>query len=199
MSVARVWITVALASLLVPFTTLACDCIPGSPAERLSAAVAVFEGTVETIKEIQSAEGNPFGEVQVVVSFEEVKWMKGGSSAAILHTVQNRASCNGYFWQEGARYEVYARTNSDGTLGTSFCYGTRTLSSPNHYGVLEIPTPIPAPKQTPPPSPESPPHTKKGEVPKGEIGLTPKSITYLQTPVLSENLFSLLFCRLWQW
>ena len=104
----------------------ACDCVVPSVGEAFERSFAVFVGKAQGIT--YSNEAGYQGDPKIVVTLEVVKSWKGPTDRPlVLHTVYNRASCDGYWFEEGNTYLVYAFQNDDGSLGASLC--SRTTSA----------------------------------------------------------------------
>ncbi|MFA6106919.1 MAG: hypothetical protein WC745_04600 [Patescibacteria group bacterium] len=117
-----------LPALFCPSSVFACECAPASIDSALSNSDAVFAGKVSKIEYLDNPEQiSP--EPRTVVTFDVSQWWKGSDEKqAVLHTVHNTFTCNGYWFKDNEEYLVYASRQSDGTFGTSFCQRTNTLS-----------------------------------------------------------------------
>ncbi|ATG78412.1 hypothetical protein [Pseudoalteromonas sp. 1_2015MBL_MicDiv] len=120
-----------LISLLI-FTNiaLACDCRLGEVNDKLANAKYVFIGKVSsiTIKGTKS----PFNEDHILVDFSVIQSWKGNNKKVTLDTVANRASCNGYWFNESQTYLVYAY-DVKGKLDTYYCGGVIPKNEKSHF------------------------------------------------------------------
>ncbi len=103
----------------------ACSCMPPATAnDALLQADAVFSGRVQAFIPVQQ-----FGEdVGGLVIFRVGQSWKGNvSTTTLVNSGYNRMSCEGYFWQQGEEYLVYAHQRANGTLGVHLCSRTTEL------------------------------------------------------------------------
>ncbi len=109
----------------------ACDCTLASIEGALSSSDAVFTGKVSKIEYLDNPlQKSP--EPRTIVTFNVSQWWKGSNEKqAVLHTVHNYFTCNGFWFKENEEYLVYASKQDDGTLGTSFCKRTTILARAN--------------------------------------------------------------------
>ncbi len=106
----------------------ACSCTPPSVEGVLSSSDAVFSGKVNKIKYLDDPQ-QVSPEPRIIVTFDVSQWWKGqNEKQAVLHTVYNTSTCNGYRFKENEEYLVYASKQEDGTLGTSVCSRTNVLT-----------------------------------------------------------------------
>ena len=106
----------ALASLSGGGTAHACSCDlpPGSPAEELAKADAVFAGVATSVKAHRKLFILPSSADPVTVEFEVSHVWKGPQQETLtVSTVRSESSC-GYEFQEGEWYIVYARNGETG-------------------------------------------------------------------------------------
>ena len=106
----------ALASLSGGGTAHACSCAlpPGSPAEELAKADAVFAGVATSVKAHRKLFILPSSADPVTVEFEVSHVWKGPQQETLtVSTVRSESSC-GYEFQEGEWYIVYARNGETG-------------------------------------------------------------------------------------
>lgn len=133
---ARNWIGIAAISLL--YTTPAvwgCSCVGPSGLDILSNNAAVFSGKVRTIEYLEpDAHGS---EPPIRVTFEVLEVWKGPvRNTAVLSTIHNKFSCDGFYFTEGQTYLIAAETitrddtESDAAelAGIFLCGGTSLLS-----------------------------------------------------------------------
>jgi hypothetical protein len=110
-------------TLAFPRLTFACSCTPASVQDTFKHSVAVFIGNAQNVTWLEER-GNQ-GDPRIVVTLEVVKsWKSPKDKPVVLHTVYNQASCDGYWFEEGKTYLVYAFQQDDGTLGASLCSRT---------------------------------------------------------------------------
>ena len=106
----------ALASLSGARQAHACSCAiaPGSPAEELAKADAVFAGIATSVKAHRKLFILPSSSDPVTVEFEVTHVWKGPLQGTLtVKTVRNEASC-GYEFRKGEWYVVYARNGETG-------------------------------------------------------------------------------------
>jgi hypothetical protein len=97
----------------VPRLSLACTCTEQTVSEAFAEAEAVFMGKVASIKYLDDRSGW-IREPRVVVTFNVFAYWKGDvGRKIILHTYQEYSSCNGFNFEQGKEYIVYA-TKSPG-------------------------------------------------------------------------------------
>ena len=127
--------------------TDACSCDkPRSATTAMDQAAAVFSGVVTEIKYVDDPKKTN-REWRIVVTFTvKQAWKNVTTKGFTLHTVYNRASCDGYAFEHGKEYLVFARKNEDAdrrhfaptvlpqeSFGVRFCGGTSLLSSAKEY------------------------------------------------------------------
>ena len=108
------------------FSAVACSCImPGTVAEEVERADAVFTGTVIAVDTpIYGAYVFP----DVEVTFTVQKYWKGVlSEPLVIHTGQGGGDC-GFGFEEGESYLVYAYADDTGDLHANICSRTAVLS-----------------------------------------------------------------------
>ena len=106
----------ALASLSGGGTAQACSCAfpPGSPAEELAQADAVFAGVATSVKAHRKLFILPSSSDPVTIEFDVSRVWKGPQQETLtVKTVRSESSC-GYEFQEGEWYIVYARNGETG-------------------------------------------------------------------------------------
>ena len=106
----------ALASLSGGGTAQACSCAfpPGSPAEELAQADAVFAGVATSVKAHRKLFILPSSSDPVTVEFDVSHVWKGPQQESLtVKTVRSESSC-GYEFQKGEWYVVYARNGETG-------------------------------------------------------------------------------------
>ena len=105
---------------VLPRLGFACSCVAPSLEDAFGRSFAVFVGRTQGITYLNEA-GNQ-GDPKIIVTLEVVKSWKGPKDKpVVLHTVSNRASCDGYSFEEDKLYLVYAFQKDDGTFGASLC------------------------------------------------------------------------------
>jgi hypothetical protein len=99
--------TMAASALLHP--VIACSCIPqDSATHALNESALVFSGKVIDIKYLDKHDDEHI-EPAIVVTFNVYKYWKGLPGTKVkIHTVYNKFSCDGYNFEEGEEYLVYA-------------------------------------------------------------------------------------------
>lgn len=123
--------------LSLPQDGLACSCVAPRGKRALESSAAAFSGKVRRV-EYLDADG-PRVEPRIVVTFEVYRSWKGPlSKRALVHTVYNKWTCEGYFFKEGKEYLVFAGKNrgraaerfapARDTLGVNPCGATRPLA-----------------------------------------------------------------------
>jgi hypothetical protein len=127
--------------------TYACDCDkPRSATIAMDKADAVFSGVVTEVKYLDDPKKSE-REWRIVVTFTvKQTWKNVTTKNFVLHTVHNRMSCNGYVFEHGKEYLVFARKNEDAdrrhfaptvlpqeSFGVRWCGGTSLLSSAKDY------------------------------------------------------------------
>ena len=116
--------------LSLPQDGLACSCLAPRAKKMLEVAAAAFSGKVTKVEYLDADEEGV--EPRIVVTFEVYRSWKGTpGKSAVLHTVYNKWTCEGYFFKEGEEYLVFAGKNrghtaerfapATDTLGTSLC------------------------------------------------------------------------------
>ena len=142
----------------------ACRCALPFVENALSGSDAVFAGKVSKLKYLDDPQqASP--EPRVIVTFDVSQWWKGSNGKqAVLHTVYNTFTCNGYWFEDNEEYLVYASKKEDGTFGTSFCRRTNILAQATEdLALLGKGTPPvngaqdPGQTTTPTPAPAAPP------------------------------------------
>lgn len=131
---------IAMVSLFVPppQLSLACSCVGARGKKAFDDAAATFSGKVTKVAHLDVAFARM--EPRITVTFEVYRWWKGQSTkTAILHTYDNKWSCEGYGFKEGKEYLVFAYRNPPAiaekfagvkdSLGVKFCGGTGLLDA----------------------------------------------------------------------
>ena len=95
---------------LLPLTRVwACSCSPATFQQSYDNANAVFVGKVESLVYADNQEDRFFQERRTVVIFSVSKYWKGNLPEKItLHTVEIQVSCDGFLFNPGEEYLVYA-------------------------------------------------------------------------------------------
>jgi hypothetical protein len=136
---------------LAPGRALACSCAPpANAAAALAQVEVVFSGRLVAMPPTM-------GEVrQEQIAFQAQRFWKGQPRGqVVLKTVRNGMSCEGYFWELGQEYLVYAHRQQDGTLGVHLCSRTSELARAGADladlgpGVAVVDVPVAAPEQQP--------------------------------------------------
>ncbi len=146
----QVFTILALVLLTCPLAAQACSCAPPTAEEAYDDSEVIFAGKVTKITYVDSTERG-CDEPRTIVHFQVSAYWKGDVHAKmILHTVENRCSCDGHDFIEGETYLIYAYTEKaarwltmdsirvpltddekvkphDKILGTSWCSRTRPL------------------------------------------------------------------------
>ena len=133
-----IWQVIAVASfiLFLPKDGLACSCVGPTGKKALEGASSAFSGKVTKVEYL-----DPDGlrvEPRIIVTFEVYRWWKGPlKKTAVLHTIYNKWTCEGYFFKEGEEYLVFAYKNREhvakkfpsakDTLGVNICGATGPL------------------------------------------------------------------------
>ena len=114
------WLIIAVVSfvLSLPQDSLACSCVGPRGKKALEGAAAAFSGKVTKVKYLDADE--PRVEPRIIVTFKVYRSWKGPlKRSAVLHTIYNKWTCEGYFFKEGGEYLVFAYKNV-GTWPRSF-------------------------------------------------------------------------------
>ena len=108
------------------FSAFACSCImPGTVAEEVERADAVFKGTVIAV---DNSDYRAYVFPDVVVTFTVQEYWKGDVlDIVVIHTGQGGGDC-GFSFEEGKSYLVYAYTDDNGDLHANICSRTALLS-----------------------------------------------------------------------
>jgi hypothetical protein len=128
---------------------LACTCIAASDEEQFTRADVVFVGRV-----IERHDPNPdHHQIDWTIEVESVQKGQAYDRQHVL-TTGGGTSCGSTF-VTGERYQVFADRDGQGSLHTSTCSGTRTLS--DGRAPYQPATPAPPPPPPPPPPPTASP------------------------------------------
>ncbi|HYF63145.1 MAG TPA: hypothetical protein VD886_10060 [Herpetosiphonaceae bacterium] len=149
----RFWQVLMAAALgLTPVAAWACSCAqPATAAAALDASAAVFFGTVLTIVPLDGRYPVEHEQPVAVTLAVRESWKGPQTSTITLYTVINAISCEGYFWETGASFLVFARRDPDGRLGVGLC--SRTVEAAGAAADLQAL----GPGRIPPPAPAAPP------------------------------------------
>lgn len=109
-----------LISFLLLKNVFACSCSLGDVNQKFNEARQIFIGHVKSVK--FTGEINSVGDKRTVVTFISHKSWKDKKSEYVLHTADNKVSCEGYWFKEGQIYLVYVYPN-EGRLSTLYCGG----------------------------------------------------------------------------
>ena len=137
MRIALLPLNVLLLILATAITGLACDCIPGLPAESFRRAARVFEGEVVRIDNVGH---------RTVYTFAVQKSLKGPATTEVIISGTG-TNCDAEF-SPGIVYRVYARQLED-KLISGQCSGNKVLkikkhkkSSHNYSGFFKMRSPF---------------------------------------------------------
>lgn len=97
-----------------------CSCNIGDVKQKFEKHVSIFQGVV--IEVIYYDSTDMFGDQHIKVTFDIEKQWKGEKNQNQLLTVNNGASCYGYWYKKGQRYIVYA-FKEGGHLNKWWCGG----------------------------------------------------------------------------
>ncbi len=117
---------VLFAFCLSSFSAFACSCImPGTVAEEVDRADAVFAGTVIAL---DHSDYRAYVFPNVAVTFTVQEYWKGDVlDTVVIHTGQGGGDC-GFGFEEGESYLVYAYADDNGDLHANICSRTALLS-----------------------------------------------------------------------
>ncbi len=106
----KVFTILVLALLTCPLAVQACSCAPATAEKEYDDTEVIFAGKVTKITYVDSTERG-CDEPRTIVHFQVSAYWKGDVHAKmILHTVENRCSCDGNDFIEGETYLIYAYT-----------------------------------------------------------------------------------------
>lgn len=111
---------------LSPGCAGACTCAPPPNTQAaLVEADAVFAGRLSRMVYLDDPQR---GEPRVRLTFTVTdRWKGPQTQTIVMQSVINKMSCEGYFWEEGEDYLVFASIRPNGMLGVSLCSGTTEL------------------------------------------------------------------------
>jgi len=133
-------IALSLAGLIFSSSqqTVACSCDGARGKAAVKASHLAFRGTVTNVDylDTDTAQSEP----RIIVTFSVSRVWKGSVGREIvLHTIYNKYSCTGFYFQKGKEYLVFAYRNEErmaknfplakNTLGTNICNGTNLIES----------------------------------------------------------------------
>ncbi len=119
-------LTLLFAFVCSSFSVFACSCVmPGTVAEEVERADAVFAGTVVSVVGSEYR-AYVFPDVEVTFTVEEY-WKGVFSNPVIIHTGQGGGDC-GFGFEEGKEYLVYAYADENDNLHANICSRTALLS-----------------------------------------------------------------------
>lgn len=134
-----VWHFIAAVAFVLSLSQdgLACSCLGPRGKKALEGAAAAFSGKVTKVEYLDADE--PGVEPRIAVTFEVYRSWKGPlKKSAVLHTIYNKWTCEGYFFKEGREYLVFAYQNrghaaerfpsAKDTLGVNICGATGPLA-----------------------------------------------------------------------
>lgn len=99
--------------MLAPSLGLSCRCDDVTAKEAWEKADVVFAGMVTNVKYVDTKGDKIFGEQRIIVTIKVDGYWKGKiGRIAILHTVYNRVSCDGFPFRKGRKNLVYATKRS---------------------------------------------------------------------------------------
>ena len=108
------------------FSAFACSCImPGTVAEEVDRADAVFAGTVIALDN-SDYKAYVFPDIEVTFTVQEY-WKGDVLDTVVIHTGQGGGDC-GFAFEEGKSYLVYAYADDNGDLKEKICCRTALLS-----------------------------------------------------------------------
>lgn len=131
----------SLAGLFFVLTSqeaMACSCVGPRGRAAVKASTVAFRGTVTKIDYLDPDTAR--SEPRIIVMFSVSRVWKGlVRREIVLHTIYNKYSCAGFYFQKGKEYLVFAYTNEEqmaekfsplkNTLGTNICNGTNLIES----------------------------------------------------------------------
>lgn len=117
-----------------------CTCVTMRADFNYRTYSAVFIGKAAEIEYLDPPE--KYAEPRIVVTFKVRRSWKGAPVGEFfLHTIYNSYTCNGYYFEKGKEYLVFARRNGEHdakafaphalpevSYGTSLCSGTKLLA-----------------------------------------------------------------------
>jgi len=117
--------------LLVTFNlhVYACDTNEISPEEAFKSADLVFSGKITNLKYLDDVEQTKV-EPRIIVTFKTEQFWKGQKQKEVmLHTTHNKGSCNGFVFDSGEKYLVYAvkQKRADNFLAQLFAKKGHTI------------------------------------------------------------------------
>ena len=134
-----VWAAVGAVCFLLslPQDGLACSCAGPGGRKALEGAAAAFSGKVTRVEYLDADRRGV--EPRIKVTFKVYRSWKGPlKKSVVLHTVYNKWTCEGYHFEEGREYLVFAYRNrgrmaekfpsAKGTLGVNVCGATGPLA-----------------------------------------------------------------------
>jgi hypothetical protein len=131
-------IVLSLTGLMFIFSSqaIACDCTGPRGKAAVKASVAAFRGIVSKVVYLDpdTAQSEP----RIIVTFSVSRVWKGSvRNEVVLHTIYNKYSCAGFYFQKGKEYLVFAYSNGEDmakkfplakkSLGTNICNGTNLI------------------------------------------------------------------------
>ena len=131
-------IALSLTGLMFIFSSkaIACDCTGPRGKAAVKASFVAFRGIVTKVEYLDpdTAQSEP----RIIVTFSVSRVWKGlVRSEVVLHTIYNKYSCAGFYFQKGKEYLVFAYPNEEDmakkfplakkSLGTNICNGTNLI------------------------------------------------------------------------
>ncbi|MGH9970194.1 MAG: hypothetical protein ACREBG_20695 [Pyrinomonadaceae bacterium] len=139
-----VTILLSLATLILILSSpaAACSCLGRSGKAALKESQVAFRGTVAKVDYLDPDTDQ--SEPRIVVTFLVSRVWKGPvRKKIVLHTIYNKYSCEGFYFQKGREYLVFAYANTESmakrflhvknSLGTDICYGTKLIDAAGDY------------------------------------------------------------------
>ena len=134
-------IILSIIIILLSQNVLACNKAKYTFKESLANSDIIFSGKITNLRYLDDIDQKKI-EPRVIVTFQTNKVWKGNKTKEILiHTTHNKGSCNGFVFESGKEYLVYAvvqkRANNflaklfskkEPTVGVKLYGGTKSLS-----------------------------------------------------------------------
>lgn len=145
----KLFVSICCMMLFVFSLAQACSCSLPTVDEAYASADAVFTGTVYDLRLVGEAGNDPHGKRRAIVTFLVSASFKGDKArTVVLHTTFGGIGCDGFQFQKGKEFLVYAKRASakewleqtskgggdlpkwsDQILGTSECWRTMNSST----------------------------------------------------------------------
>ncbi|MCW8929408.1 MAG: hypothetical protein OQL19_04105 [Gammaproteobacteria bacterium] len=107
----------------------ACDKSNLSPVEAFKSADLIFSGKITNLRYLDEIEKSQV-EPRIIVTFKTEQFWKGHKQEEVLlHTTHNKGSCNGFVFNAGEKYLVYAvkQKKADNFLAKLFAKKEATI------------------------------------------------------------------------